>query len=384
MAIVYIVACLVASASSMAGLNWLASRKWEAAREQHWTERARLLYPVQISALLSLMMFTVAAMLLALGQPETRDLWTWFGAAGFVGALLGCYPLDRRILPEFTFRSWLAQTAIGWGTRIFVLAPFIIAVAIAPPEWNIRMATIAIVFALWHLWSCVGGLISLWTWLGILKPVPDSVRWLMQESFDRLSITPRSLLFFESPLLLAFALPFRSTLLFTRGLLDKCTPGELNAICLHELAHLKEDRRMLTQRVLSSFAIYPLIFVRPATATWGITGLIPLYGVMLSLVLIAKKVGRKAELRADQIAAEHQSNEGVYSQALLKLYSVNQAPAVMRGKRQIHPHLYDRMVAAGVMPDFNRPKTPAFASWTVLIPIALILGLGVRLQLLSR
>jgi Zn-dependent protease with chaperone function len=380
---VYILGCFLASALLMTALNWLASRKWRRASAEHWTERARLLYPVRVTAVWSLMMLPAIAMLLALTQPETRALWIWFGVAGFIGALLGCYPLDRRILPEFTFRSWLAQTAIGWGTRIFVLAPFIIAVALAPPEWNVRMAVIAIVFGVWHLWNSVGGLIGLWTWLGILKPVPDSARRLMQESFDRLSVTPRSLLFFESPFLLAFAVPFRNALIFTRGLLEKCTPGELNAICLHELAHLKEDWRTLAQRVLSSFAIFPLIFVRPAIATWGMSGLIPLYAVLLSLLFISRRVGRKGEVRADQIAAEHQSDEGAYSHALLKLYSVNQMPAVMIGKRQIHPHLYDRMMAAGVTPDFDRPRAPAFASWTVLIPIVLVIGVGAYWELVS-
>ena len=36
----------------------------------------------------------------------------------------------------------------------------------------------------------------------------------------------------------------------------------------------------------------------------------------------------------------------------------------MPGKRQVYPHLYDRMIAAGVTPDYARPKpTPPETSW---------------------
>jgi hypothetical protein len=39
-------------------------------------------------------------------------------------------------------------------------------------------------------------------------------------------------------------------------------------------------------------------------------------------------------------------------------------PAVMPTKRLPHPHLYDRMVVAGVTPDFPRPDRPArWGSW---------------------
>ena len=45
--------------------------------------------------------------------------------------------------------------------------------------------------------------------------------------------------------------------------------------------------------------------------------------------------------------------------ALAKLYQANDMPAVMPKKRLPHPHLYDRMVVAGVTPDFPRPDRPA-------------------------
>ena len=40
-----------------------------------------------------------------------------------------------------------------------------------------------------------------------------------------------------------------------------------------------------------------------------------------------------------------------------KLYQANEMLAVMPKKRMPHPHLYDRMVVAGVTPDFFPGQT---------------------------
>jgi len=48
---------------------------------------------------------------------------------------------------------------------------------------------------------------------------------------------------------------------------------------------------------------------------------------------------------------------GVYARALARLYEANFAPAVMPRKHS-HPHLYDRLVSAGVQPDYPRPEPP--------------------------
>ena len=53
------------------------------------------------------------------------------------------------------------------------------------------------------------------------------------------------------------------------------------------------------------------------------------------------------EKRADQLALNEQVQEGVYARALEKLYRENKIPAVNVNDKQTHPHLYDRMVAAG-------------------------------------
>jgi hypothetical protein len=46
-------------------------------------------------------------------------------------------------------------------------------------------------------------------------------------------------------------------------------------------------------------------------------------------------------------------------------------PAVMPGKRAVHPHLYDRMVASGVTPAYARPKAPSKLGLQTLVLLAL-------------
>jgi hypothetical protein len=67
---------------------------------------------------------------------------------------------------------------------------------------------------------------------------------------------------------------------------------------------------------------------------------------------------------------------------LEKIYQANQLPAVMRGNNMVHPHLYDRMLAAGVTPDYPRPQPPGRMAWpgwaVLLIPCALFAWMMLR------
>ena len=97
-----------------------------------------------------------------------------------------------------------------------------------------------------------------------------------------------------------------------------------------------------------------------------------------SVVIENIRVARRMETRADKIAAENVADPAVYARALERLYQTNQMPAVMpKRSAKIHPDLYDRMVAAGVTPDYPRPKAAKGQCWTsylvfasmVLIPV---------------
>src|SRR5262245_63868542 len=92
-----------------AGLNWMALIPWRKTAGQHWTERARKLYPARVAAVLNpwVIAFNVALGLELMGQPRSTDLAA-AGAAWF-GAGLGGYFVDREIWPGLTFKSWFGQ-----------------------------------------------------------------------------------------------------------------------------------------------------------------------------------------------------------------------------------------------------------------------------------
>jgi hypothetical protein len=75
------------------------------------------------------------------------------------------------------------------------------------------------------------------------------------------------------------------------------------------------------------------------------------------------------------LAFKEEMNAGIYACALEKLYRENQSPAVNASKRATHPHLYDRMIAAGITPDFPRPARPkrlTIIGWILVIAFAVL------------
>jgi Zn-dependent protease with chaperone function len=94
------------------------------------------------------------------------------------------------------------------------------------------------------------------------------------------------------------------------------------------------------------------------------------YLLFLVAALSMRKRARRMEERADAFGKEAESEAGVYPRALAKLYEENLIPAVMPGKRQAHPHLYDRLLAAGITPDYPRPKPPG--RWGIVAGVAAI------------
>ena len=101
---------------------------------------------------------------------------------------------------------------------------------------------------------------------------------------------------------------------------------------------------------------------------------------MIVIAQFARWLSQRMERRADQLALTEQANEGVYACALEKLYQENQMPAVNVNNKQTHPHLYDRMLAAGITPDYPRPTKPkrlTWFGWLYALLFGLLIGLAV-------
>ena len=239
------------------------------------------------------------------------------------------------------------------------------------------MTTVVVLVFLWLLW---GGGLRVLRWLRLLVPADARLQGIVADKAGRMNVNVRAVWELKIPLGYAAALPTTRELLFSQRLLELHPDGEIAAICAHELGHLTESKLVLAGRVLTSFTLVPWILLTPSLHAFGLAGLAAIAGLSLLLMALAQRLGRRMETRADRLAAQHQAGDGTYAQALARLYETNQMPAVMPGKRKIHPHLYDRLLAAGVTPDYPRPKPPARPGWsTVLLMVSLGALLGLDL-----
>ena len=354
------------------GLNWLALIPWRRSAGQHWTEQARLLYPARVSSRLNLWFITMIAILTSLAlAPEANPLFA--AASALPGALLGGYPLSREIYPEIRFRSWLYLVA----SSLFLLSGFwgvlfVGAVAMpgnfGPLTWAIAGSVLLVLVAF------LAGLgVRLMRWLRLLKRAPDNLQALVREVSQKMGVPVRATWVLSTHLSNAVALPLTRQLIFTQKLLSTHPDAEIKAICAHELGHLNEPRKVILVRTLVALSLFPLIFLKPVNSLTGVAnGFLLLFLPLLVLLIVGIRLGRRMEKRADRMAVENQNIEPtVYAQALERLYRINRMPAVMpRRANKIHPDLYDRMLAAGITPDFPKPAPAKSLSWTCVLVVA--------------
>jgi Zn-dependent protease with chaperone function len=160
----------------------------------------------------------------------------------------------------------------------------------------------------------------------------------------------------------AFAMPESRRLLFTQRVLQMFPDEEIAAISAHELAHLTEKGWDYYKRYVLWLTFLPWVFFKPLLHVFGATGFFFLLVSTIVAPLIYRSVSHRLEVRADKVAQSNEPDPGTYARALARLYEDGLLPAV-NPDRATHPHLYDRMLAVGVKPDFPRPAPPGHTAW---------------------
>jgi Zn-dependent protease with chaperone function len=351
------------------GLNWLALLSWRRSEGRHWTERARLLYPAQKSAGFNSWLIPAnLGILSSLVWPDDDFALVIF--PGFFGALAASYFVSLEVQPGLKFKQWLHLIA-AIGLLSFVWW-FVLFYAVCGMPDNFRVWTwiwAAVVLAV-LLGLNLGLGIHILRWLRLLKPATNHLNSLVSEVSQKMGVPVRASWIFSTHISNALAFPLTKQLIFTDRLLSTLSDEEIKAVCAHELGHLNEPRKVLLMRLLVSLAFFPLIFVKPLNSVnndWWSAFMMLLIGVLI-MRFIGIRLSRRMEKRADKIAAENMVDKVVYAQALERLYEINQTPAVMpRRATKIHPDLYDRMIAAGVTPDYPKPAPAKGLFWTTYL-----------------
>jgi len=360
-------------------INHLGLGAWRRAGAAHWTERARLLWPVRVTAGMNIFLLPLVLNLWQqIFSPEPLLMRMANGLAALAGALLGSYPLEREIFPQLNFRNWRHQVAAGWGIRLSFLVALVMAGVLMPAAAGWGMLLVVVGYLAFHFAIQRGLVIQYLRLVKFMEPAGPRLQKIVDEAAARRQVPVRRTWQFGGLLANALAFPPTRELAFSTRLLEICMDEEIAAICAHELAHLAESKTILAGRLLGSLTLFPLIFIIPA---WGYLGPAGIFLPGLGLVLISKFthwLSQRLEKRADAAARSEQSNEGVYARALEKLYRENQIPAVNPDNKQTHPHLYDRMVAAGVTPDYPRPAKPrkmTGAGWLIIVAMGMAVGI---------
>ncbi|HKI69965.1 MAG TPA: M48 family metalloprotease [Verrucomicrobiae bacterium] len=129
---------------------------------------------------------------------------------------------------------------------------------------------------------------------------------------------------------------------------------------------MTESRADRYSRSVQTLAFLPWTYFTPLTHAFGPSfGFVAFYGLLfitIGVPRIYRRISRKLESQADEMAKANEGDAGTYARALARLYADNLAPAVT-AKARAHPHLYDRLLAAGVTPDFPRPAAASSMAW---------------------
>jgi Zn-dependent protease with chaperone function len=374
---VHLIARLVTWASIVV-TAWPSRR----ARGKHWSEQARLTYHARALGARCIFL-VVLPLVFAAGRdgrriellPAVATICLLFLAA-WTGTLGSRIALESRFTPAMalTFRPRRAAWIVNWVLRgVPILAGFAL-FAIVPYDGGLTAwAILAFGVLAVALYMNLGWLILMRA-AGLIRPAGERFRSIVAGISDRMKIGPNATFEIALPMANALAYPAQRAMGITDAALAVLSDEEVSAVAAHEAGHLSEPRWVTAVRFTAGFVVGILVAGPAAVAPlfrsigvgMGVWSLLLFPVAFLVWGVCFRKVYRRMEERADSLGREFEPAPGAYGRALEKLYATNMMPVVMarpvRRRRhleqQLYPELYDRMVSAGVTPDFPRPQPP--------------------------
>ncbi|MGC4071601.1 MAG: M48 family metalloprotease [Nibricoccus sp.] len=288
--------------------NALTLGTWRRSAGEHWSVRARALWPVRVAShTLGWFLPITAALCWWISARSTP--WILLVVAALVSAIgveLGTLPMFREICPRLTVSALLRSAAIGLFFRFFYVSLLLIVAAIMPLQPGPAMGVIAALALAFQLtWSLAG-----WIWtarlLKFLVPGSSRIRTLVETASRQTGIACSRVWIMRSQAAQALALPATRELVFTERLLEIMPDDEVSAVCAHELAHINEPKSALIVRLLGALTWFPCIFILPLAHALGGAGVfLPLaFGAFAPRLFTA--FSRKMERAADR--ASHPSS----------------------------------------------------------------------------
>lgn len=339
-----------------------------------WTERARRTYPMRrvLSVFSMFVALTPAALAYFALQrtlpPAERRL---VAACVLAPSLLGMELVRARVESRVHRRRigllrWLAFKT----TWLPILAPHLLvalaSAALLPHAFTGGACALAALSLVLLLASATGVAWIPLRALGVIRRAPPRLLAAVERASARTGVRPRAVHLvptFGVPVANAFALPALRHVAFTEEALALLDDEALTAIAAHELGHVDEPRAVAWGRSALALMLAPIAVAPVVHAALGLPGLLATFLVAALATRAFRGLAQKFERRADDVARGAGAETGardalVYASALERVYERNLAPAVMAGAEGTHPHLYDRLVAAGATPAYARPAPP--------------------------
>jgi len=282
-------------------------------------------------------------------------------------------PSSRKLGP---YLESLVTGQMLLGAHIYLLLVFMVA---APGQFGSALWATMGLAAL--LMGCIswGAALFLARLFGLAKPANERLRQAVVDVAESLGVEPVESFVIAGPAANAFAFPNLQKVGVTREAMALFDDPELRAILAHELGHLGDRKRFALASFGTMLGLLPMVMLKACHHQFGWLGVGVLIWIVLFALSLLQKTRRRMEQHADETASHAGEEDGVYASALEKLYLANVMPAVMRGKRQAHPHLYDRLIGAGIEPSYPRPAPPdSKRQWlSTLLAVAITsIGLG--------
>ena len=344
----------------------------------HWTEKARRLAPFRmllgIELVVGPLMFAYAAQHAAgsfFAVSPVVDAWGALAAA-FAGVLCMLQIVDRFLRRKYAFSPAQLSTSAAriLVTRAIAAPPFVLVIWVRPT--GAVSTVLLVVFAVAMLVLTSTKVLTVLRALGVVVPTGERWKRCVESAAARMGVAPPRSYEMKSAMANAMASPFEGAVAATAGALQMLDDDQLTAVACHEIAHLHEGRAAPAVRLMPSVAFLVMLAVITHSED-QLVNLGSLAGFLVVFILVRRfKVAR--EKGADHAATEHTPEPAVYARALLRLYEANLFPASTKGGS--HPSLYDRLLAAGVNPDFPRPAPPRQGGALFAIVIMLIVGLA--------
>ena len=344
-------------------------RAFKASADGHWTERARLSFPIRtrlgLAALTTpLFGLLIGAFLFAgeLSYVPAAVVGLGCGAGAFAGSLLvGWRRAGLFRVRTVPFAEYARGAVVEWVLRrphVLVLT-----VAMAGLPAAVQNGELFLIG-----WSCVGAVLfaasGLLAGLPVLivlrvaRPLEGERAVRVRAMAQRMGVRLRSAWVVPWPVANALALIYSRQIVFTERILELLDDEELDAVTAHELGHVGEPLSAKMGRGTVVVALSLVMLATPWLSALGLTGGLLVFLLVVVGALLVRRVARRMEERADKLAAEQSIDPAVYARALEKLYEANLMPAVTGSKHRAHPDLWDRMVAAGATPAYEKPAAP--------------------------